>query len=183
MNVPARRRIDVAAMIAVPVIVNLVLAAALFSSLPRVIPPPSGSADPVPIGPAASHSGLLPQASFDTILARVEAETGHRYSCDGPWSAGRAAIKWACRTPDAVVVLEAVDPRSVFLIYATGFGLDPGSSDLPAWASAAQETVELRETVRSWVMDNVGTRTETVVGGVRLKLGGARGAAVLEVST
>lgn len=178
-----RPRWELAAMIALPIIANIVLAVVIFGQIRPTIKSATGTNPDVQVVDGDIPVGIsLPKASVTGLLSNVERLTGHSYSCDGPWASGRVLVVWSCRTPSALVVLEGQSPLRVARIDVTWFGFDRTSTDLPAWGAAVQSSVASAAEAEQWVTANVGLNANLSVGGVTLRVGGARGAETLVIT-
>jgi hypothetical protein len=141
-----------------------------------------GPIDLVPVGPEIPHAGPLMVSDFDALLATAESATGEVYDCQEPWVVASGSIKWACRSSELLVVIEANARGEIYELDATWFGFDDRATDLPAWASATLPAGTLASTSVSWVSSNLGTKAETRIGRAYFSVGGARGALTLRVS-
>jgi hypothetical protein len=185
-NPPVRpqSRWEVAALLAVPLLADLAVAilVVLLISRSSGVPTGLGPIDLVPVGPEIPHAGPLPVADFALQLATVEAATGHTYDCLTPWTMRTGSIKWACRSTDLLIVIEANALGEVYQLDATWFGFDRERTDLPAWASATQGQADRAAEIGAWVASHVGISAELRVGRAVVSSGGARGAYTLRVS-
>ena len=181
---PRRSRWEFASLILVPLVVDLVVAILVMGLIAAAGRSPGGIGpiDLVPVGPEVPHAGPLAVADFDTLLMRAEEATGHSYDCRPPWRLASGSIKWACRSPQLLVVIEANALGEVYQLDATWFGFDNAATDLPTWASVAQARSDLATDSAGWVSAHLGDEAETKVGRARITVGGARGALTLRVS-
>ena len=177
-------RTEVAALIILPLLADLAVAILVSLLITRSggVPTGLGPIDLVPVGPEVPHAGPLAEADFEAQLSTVEAATGHTYHCQEPWTLRTGSIKWACRSTELLIVIEANSLGEVYQLDATWFGFDTNTTDLPAWASATQIRAELAAEVEHWVATHIGINAETRVGGAVVSSGGARGAFTLRVS-
>ncbi len=177
-----RSRADLLAQILLPLIANVVLAMGIWTHLP---PGANVGADivtdPIPIGPVLYGGSTLPLNDVNSVIIGVELATNHRYDCKGPWVISGGVLKWACRTPQSLVVIVGSPSGKAFLIEGTWFAFDRTATDLPAWAAAVQPNVGLSSAMRTWAVEHVGTVATTTIGGVDLRSGGARGAFTLAI--
>jgi hypothetical protein len=178
-----RRRTDVAAMIILPIVANLALAAVVFADVSRIPMSPQAPVpvDPIPLEPLPTGAGALPVDSVSELVSSVERASGDRYTCEGPWAASGRRLKWACRTPDTLVVIEASGTGRVDLVEATWFGFDARLSSLPVWGAAAQRQEQLGVMTASWIGDRAGSADTSTFGPLTVRLGGARGALTLAI--
>ena len=180
-----RSRATMVALVALPIVGNLLLAAVLFTTLP---PRPGGSGGalpfvPVPVEPARAHNGVLPVAGVGVIIASVQASTDGIYRCNGPWAGGGGTLNWACRARDSVATLQGTADGKVFLIRTTWFGFDPADSDLETWSDAIFATEALRDQSRQWLREHFGRRASTSFGRTVIQVGGSRGAYTMTIFT
>jgi hypothetical protein len=180
-----RSPIDIAALILMPLFANLVLASLTFTLLAdtETLGPRPQALDPFPIASRPPAGAALPVGNVRELIARVESAGGIRYACTGPWTTRIGTSKWACRTRDSLVVIEGTDNLHVFLVEATWFGFDPTGSDLPFWGSSAHRSPGLARRSQEWIADHLGSKAEMSVGQVLIRVGGARGALTLTLSS
>ena len=183
-RVRPQSRWEVAALIVLPLVADLAVAIIVSLLITRSggVPTGLGPIDLVPVGPEVPHAGPLAVSDFEVQLATVEAATGHTYDCQEPWTMRTGSIKWACRSTELLIVIEANSLGEVYQLDATWFGFDTEATDLPAWASATQIRAGLAAEVEDWVASHIGVKAETTVGGAVISAGGARGAYTLRVS-
>lgn len=179
-----RSALDLIALVALPVLLNVALALFLFGPGKDAGLP--GFSDPHQTGlplPSGDVGQGLPRGGFQQILGRVRVQTGRAYACDGPWRASDRTIAWSCREHDSLALLHGVSPGVVFAVAVTWFGFDPSATDLPVWAAAVFPSLEDARQASSWVTEHIGVAgAKVTIGGVRLRTGGARGALTLDVS-
>lgn len=174
-----RSRLEWAAIIALPVVFNAILAAYLFMQIDGGSLPIVGDAVPPPF--AGSTEEVLPQSSRAEIVTSVESQTGSTYDCDGPWTISGGTSVWSCRIEDAVAVMYGRGPHGMFRLDVTWFGFDEAATELPAWAAAAIGPSPSADEAAAWVAQRVGLGGRTRVGGVSLEVGGAEGARSLVI--
>lgn len=181
-------RMETIGQVSLPIVVNLMLAVILFSTIaPNNQPSPSSAlAPPPPPEPGligAEGARPLPTADFDQLLANVRATSSHDYHCEGPWHTSDGLLNWSCRTQDALVEIRGNSPREVSAIEITWFGFDETSTDLAIWAQSAQQADAERVQSGQWVQANIGSPSQTRVGAVQYRAGGARGVMTLYVTS
>lgn len=177
-----RRPIDRVALVVLPILANAVLAIVVWTHLPPgATVGPDTVTDPIPIGPVLYAGSTFPVERVDDIIATVRRATDLEYACKGPWVISGHVLKWACRTPDSLVVIVASPNAQAFLIEATWFGFDPARTHLAAWAAAVHRDRVIGAAAAAWVDETLGSQGERVLGGVQLDVGGARGAMTLVV--
>jgi hypothetical protein len=179
-----RSRLTVAALVGLPILGNLLLAAFLFSTMPTT--PGSGPSLPFVPGPVevgVVHDGVLDVSSFDAIVTAVRSETGAIYNCFGPWRGGGGTFNWACRARDSLATMHAGPDGHIYSIRTTWFGFDPSSMDPTVWADAIFPAAADRDGSRQWLREHFGRRDGTQIGRTKIEVGGSRGAYVMTLST
>ena len=132
-----RSRLTVAALVGLPIVGNLLLAAFLFSTLPST--PGVGPSLPFVPGPVevgVVHDGVLEVSTYDAIVAAVRSTTTETYNCFGPWRGGGGTYNWACRAKDSLATMHAGPDGHIYSIRTTWFGFDPAAMDPTIWADA-----------------------------------------------
>jgi hypothetical protein len=173
-----RGRLEWAAIIGLPILVNALLTVYLMTQLESGALPVVGDLDaPAPV--IGSPDQPLPEPSSANIVNAVERETDSDYVCDGPWRLAGGISAWSCRTQYAVANMQGVGSDGVFRLDVTWFGFDEARTELPAWAAAALGSSPEADTAALWVAEHLGTDAQTRIGGASLVVDGAEGARTL----
>jgi hypothetical protein len=174
-----RGGVERAAIVALPIVLNAILAAYLFAHLESGSLPLLGDGvAPVPFA-GSTEQVLLPQSSREKIVNAVQEETGSVYDCEGPWVISGGISVWSCRTVNAVAVMYGLGETGVFRLDVTWFGFDETATQLPAWAAAAFGPWSSGREAAAWVAESVGTAARTRMRGVNVEVDGSEGARTL----
>jgi hypothetical protein len=179
-----RSRLTIGALVGLPIVGNMLLAAFLFSTLPNnpgSVPGLIFAPGPVEVGVA--HVGVLEVSTFDEIVTQVHATSPATYSCFGPWRGGGGTYHWGCRATDSLATMHAGPDGHIYAVRTTWFGFDPAAMDPTIWAEAVFPDATERAGVRQWLAEHFGAREMTEFGRTKVEVGGSRGAYVMTLHT